>query len=129
MATAPPDVRSPAPLAGGSRAETDPLGKPISRSSSPASRRVQHLTIARQLGDEIRLRHHALEEHLAAAGIAIEDFTAKEQVKELVRDLNVLIEAGGDPALLRPAVEPHVKAAAIDFRAERDRRKGWGERR
>jgi hypothetical protein len=64
-----------------------------------------------------------MEEHLAASGVGIEDFSAKEQVKELVRDLNVLIEAGGDVGLLRTAVEPHVRAAAIDFRRERDRRR------
>jgi hypothetical protein len=98
-------------------------GKREHAENGTARRRLQHLIAARQLGDEIRLRLFHMEEHLAASGVGIEDFSAKEQVKELVRDLNLLIEAGGDVGLLRTAVEPHVRAAAIDFRRERDRRR------
>lgn len=102
--------------------DADWLASKSKSTISAAHRRLQHLVAASQLGDEARLRLHLMEEHLHAAGVDVDDATFLADVKEIVRDLNRLILAGGKVELLREAFPAWASALMPKLRDERARR-------
>jgi hypothetical protein len=130
MATAPPDVRSPAPLAGGNRAETDWLASKSTKENSPARRRLQALLPAERLRiaealvalDRVRLAALIARDDLRAVGLDDEDDIAGAATAKIVA-LRLILAGRADLADLPRAWPEHASRAAVVYRAERDRRR------